>query len=123
VPASITKKPAPDRGGIDMRDVDQVKYPCRHLGVSEAELLRTVDKVGNSTAAVRKTRQVARFHHSWRAPPADRYTFHHQAGLPALRDSIRLALIRRDAIRLLRAMKNLLGISRVIRLNEQIKRL
>jgi hypothetical protein len=54
VPASITKKPAPDRGRIDMSDVDQVKYPCRHLGVSEAELLRAVDKVGNSTAAVRK---------------------------------------------------------------------
>jgi len=33
-----------------------------------------------------------------------------------------LALIRLDAIRLLRAMKNLSGIFGVIRLNEQIKR-
>ena len=37
-----------------MSDADQVKYLCRHLGVSEEELLRAVDKVGNSTAAVRK---------------------------------------------------------------------
>jgi hypothetical protein len=54
VPTSLTKKVTPDRGRIDMSDVDQVKYLCRHLGVSEEELLRTVDKVGNSTAAVRK---------------------------------------------------------------------
>jgi hypothetical protein len=37
-----------------MSDVDQVKYLCRHLGVSEQELQRAVDKVGNATAAVRK---------------------------------------------------------------------
>jgi Protein of unknown function (DUF3606) len=37
-----------------MSDVDQVKYLCRHLDVSEEELRRAVDKVGNSTAAVRK---------------------------------------------------------------------
>ena len=54
MPTSLTKKPAPDRGRIDLSDVDQVKYLCRHLGVSEEELLRAVDKVGNSTAAVRK---------------------------------------------------------------------
>jgi hypothetical protein len=54
VPTSLTKKPTPDRGRIDMSDGDQVKYLCRHLGVSEQELQRAVDKVGNSTAAVRK---------------------------------------------------------------------
>jgi Protein of unknown function (DUF3606) len=54
VPTSLTKKPAPDRGRIDMNDADQVKYLCRHLGVSEEELLRAVDKVGNSISAVRK---------------------------------------------------------------------
>jgi hypothetical protein len=54
VPTSLTKKVTPDRGRIDMSDVDQVRYLCRHLGVSEEELLRAVDKVGNSTAAVRK---------------------------------------------------------------------
>jgi hypothetical protein len=54
VPASLTKKLAPDRARIDTSDADQVKYLCRHLGVSDEELLRAVDKVGNSTAAVRK---------------------------------------------------------------------
>ena len=54
MPISLTKKPTPDRGRIDMSDVDQVKYLCRHLGVSEQELQRAVDKVGNATAAVRK---------------------------------------------------------------------
>jgi hypothetical protein len=54
VATSLTKKPTPDRDRIDMSDVDQVKYLCRHLGVSEEELLREVDKVGNSTSAVRK---------------------------------------------------------------------
>ena len=54
MPASLTKKVSPDRGRITTSDADQVKYLCRHLGVSEEELLRAVDKVGNSTAAVRK---------------------------------------------------------------------
>jgi Protein of unknown function (DUF3606) len=54
MPNALTKKPAPDRGRIDVSDVDQVKYLCRHLGVSEKELLRAVDKVGHSTSAVRK---------------------------------------------------------------------
>jgi hypothetical protein len=54
VPASPTKKLTPDRGRIDTSDVDQIKYLSRHLGVSEEELLRAVDKVGNSTSAVRK---------------------------------------------------------------------
>jgi Protein of unknown function (DUF3606) len=50
----LTKKLTPDRGRIVTSDGDQVKYLSRHLGVSEQELLRAVDKVGNSTAAVRK---------------------------------------------------------------------
>jgi hypothetical protein len=37
-----------------MSDVDQVKYLCRHLGVSEEELLRAVEKLGNSISAARK---------------------------------------------------------------------
>jgi hypothetical protein len=51
---SLTKKRAPDRGRIVVSDVDQVKYLSRHLGVSKEELLRAVDKVGNSTSTVRK---------------------------------------------------------------------
>ena len=48
------KKLTPDRGRIVPSDADQVKYLSRHLGVSEEELLRAAEKVGNSTAAVRK---------------------------------------------------------------------
>jgi hypothetical protein len=54
MPTSPTRKLTPDRSRIATSDVAQVKYLSRHLGVSEAELLRAVDKVGNSTAAVRK---------------------------------------------------------------------
>lgn len=54
MPAPRKNKLAPDRGRIVTADGDQVKYLSRHLGVSEEELLRAVDKVGNSTAAVRK---------------------------------------------------------------------
>jgi Protein of unknown function (DUF3606) len=44
----------PDRGRIDVNDAAQVKYLARHLGVGEEDLLRAVEKVGNSTSAVRK---------------------------------------------------------------------
>lgn len=44
----------PDRAHVVTSDVDQVKYLSRHLGVSERELLRAIDKVGNSTSSVRK---------------------------------------------------------------------
>jgi Protein of unknown function (DUF3606) len=54
MPTSLTKKLVPDRGRIDMSDEAQVKYLCRHLGVDEEDLLRAVEKVGNSTSAVRK---------------------------------------------------------------------
>jgi hypothetical protein len=54
VPTSLTKKLAPDRGRIVTSDADQVKYLCRHLGVSEEELLRAVDKVGTYISAIRK---------------------------------------------------------------------
>jgi hypothetical protein len=54
MPAPLTKKVTPNRGRVDTSDADEVKYLCRHLGVSREELLRAVDKVGNSTSAVRK---------------------------------------------------------------------
>ena len=54
MPPSLTKKVTPDRGHIATSDENEVKYLSRHLGVSEEELLRAVDKVGNSTSAVRK---------------------------------------------------------------------
>jgi hypothetical protein len=54
MPAPLTKKVTPDRGRIDTSDANEVKYLSRHLGVSEEELLRAADKVGNSTSAIRK---------------------------------------------------------------------
>lgn len=51
---SPTKKITPDRGRIATSDANELKYLSRHLGVRREELLRAVDKVGNSTAAVRK---------------------------------------------------------------------
>jgi hypothetical protein len=43
-----------DRSHISMGQAHEVHYWTRHLGVSRDELQRTVDKVGNSVAAVRK---------------------------------------------------------------------
>jgi 3-oxoacyl-[acyl-carrier-protein] synthase III len=43
-----------DRGHIAMGQPHEVQYWTRHLGVSRDALQRTVDKVGNSAAAVRK---------------------------------------------------------------------
>jgi len=54
MPAPLTKKVTPDRGRVDTSDANEVKYLSRHLGVSEKELLRAADKVGNSTSAIRK---------------------------------------------------------------------
>ena len=43
-----------DRGHISMGQPQEVHYWTKHLGITEDELQRTVDKVGNSAAAVRK---------------------------------------------------------------------
>jgi hypothetical protein len=43
-----------DRGHIDASVPDQMHWWARHLGVSVADLLRAVDKVGNSVTAIRK---------------------------------------------------------------------
>jgi hypothetical protein len=51
--ASTTKMP-PLRNQIAMTEELEVKYWIKHLGVSREELQRALDKVGNSTAAVRK---------------------------------------------------------------------
>jgi hypothetical protein len=45
---------ASDRGHIAMGQPHEVQYWTRHLGVTEDQLQRTVDKVGNSAAAGRK---------------------------------------------------------------------
>ena len=51
---NLTKRDQPDRRKINMSEDFEVKYWLKALGVSRDELQRAVDKVGNSTAAVRK---------------------------------------------------------------------
>ena len=51
---NLTKKDQPDRSKINMLEDYEVKYWAKELGVSKDELQKTVDKVGNSAAAVRK---------------------------------------------------------------------
>jgi 3-oxoacyl-[acyl-carrier-protein] synthase III len=51
---NLTKKDQPDRSKINMHEDFEVKYWTKELGVSKDELRKTVDKVGNSAAAVRK---------------------------------------------------------------------
>jgi Protein of unknown function (DUF3606) len=51
---NLTRKDHPDRSKINMHEDFEVRYWTKELGVSRDELQRTVDKVGNSAAAVRK---------------------------------------------------------------------
>ncbi len=51
---SLIKKSAPDRSKINTREAWEMKYWTKALGVSKQELLRAVDRVGNSASAVRK---------------------------------------------------------------------
>ena len=51
---SVSKKGKPDRSKINMNQPHEVKYWTRALGVSQEDLQRAVDKVGNSAATVRK---------------------------------------------------------------------
>ena len=51
---NLTKRDQPDRSKINMSEDFEVKYWLKALGVSRDELQRTIDKVGNSAAAVRK---------------------------------------------------------------------
>ena len=51
---NLTKRDQPVRSKINMSEDFEVKYWLKTLGVSRDELQRAVDKVGNSTAAVRK---------------------------------------------------------------------
>ena len=50
----ISKPVAPDRGKIALDHEDSIKHWTKHLGVTEGELLRAIERVGNSAAAVRK---------------------------------------------------------------------
>lgn len=50
----VTKRRSADRNKIAMHEKHEVRHWTKHFGVSRDELQRTVDKVGNSAAAVRK---------------------------------------------------------------------
>ena len=51
---SLTKRDQRDRSKINMHEEHEVRYWIKQLGVSQEELQKAVDKVGNSAAAVRK---------------------------------------------------------------------
>jgi hypothetical protein len=51
---SLKKTDVSDRSKINMHQPHELKYWTKKLGVSHDELQKTVDKVGNSAAAVRK---------------------------------------------------------------------
>ncbi|MGB3044515.1 MAG: DUF3606 domain-containing protein [Xanthobacteraceae bacterium] len=50
----LSNRGAQDRSRISMGEEHEVAYWTKALGVSREELQRAVDKVGNSTNAVRK---------------------------------------------------------------------
>ena len=52
--AEITKPVVPNRSKIVLENDDEVKFWCKHFGVTREELTLAIEKVGNSAAAVRK---------------------------------------------------------------------
>jgi hypothetical protein len=50
----LKKKGSQDRSKINIHEDHEVKYWTKELGVSKERLLKAVEKVGNSAAAVRK---------------------------------------------------------------------
>jgi hypothetical protein len=50
----MISKITPDRSKIVLKHEDHVKYWTRHFGVTKDELVRAIERVGNSAAAVRK---------------------------------------------------------------------
>ena len=52
--AKLIRRLQPDRSKINMDRDDEAKSWSHELGITRAQLQRIVDKVGNSSAAVRK---------------------------------------------------------------------
>lgn len=51
----LRSKPSrPIRTTIDLEDAAQVKSIRKRLGISDAELVKIVDRIGNSVAAIQK---------------------------------------------------------------------
>jgi hypothetical protein len=51
---NLVKKRQPDRSRINLSENYEVRYWTKHLGVSREDLVKAVEKVGNSASAVRK---------------------------------------------------------------------
>ena len=51
---TLTTREQPDRSKISMGRSREVHYWTKHFNISKEELLKAIDKVGNSAAAVRK---------------------------------------------------------------------
>lgn len=50
----LTQKLQPDRSKINLHDPTELQHWLKHFAVTQEELQRAIDKVGNSAAAVRK---------------------------------------------------------------------
>jgi 3-oxoacyl-[acyl-carrier-protein] synthase III len=51
---NLKKRAAVDRNKIHMHEPWEIKYWSRELGVTQDQLQKVVDKVGNSAASVRR---------------------------------------------------------------------
>jgi hypothetical protein len=51
---NLTTREQPDRSKINMNQIHEVRYWTKHFNVSKEELLKAIEKVGNSAAAIRK---------------------------------------------------------------------
>jgi hypothetical protein len=60
VQRSIAYVVRPDRNKISLKNEDEIKYWIRHFDVTHEQLLRVIEKVGNSAASVRKELQTNR---------------------------------------------------------------
>jgi hypothetical protein len=52
--SGLTRKETADRSKINLHQPHEVRYWTRHLDISQDELRKAIDKVGNAAAAVRK---------------------------------------------------------------------
>jgi hypothetical protein len=51
---SLITREQPDRSKINMNQIHEVRYWTKHFNISMEELLKAIEKVGNSAAAIRK---------------------------------------------------------------------
>jgi hypothetical protein len=50
----LSKRGVADRSKINMHEAQEIHCWAKHLGISEAQLQKAIDKVGNGAAAVKK---------------------------------------------------------------------